>query len=188
MIEFRINGIAFRICFSFLFITSLMTLASGDVAAEALMACILHETGHMAAMWLFGMKIRTVSFYGAGMKITRQKGRFYPVWQETMVLLAGCAVNFLLYGIFGESRFGLINLFLGIFNLLPAGALDGGRILRLTVTEKNPENFGRALNICRAVGCLTALILTAAAFIFRIGNITVYAAAVFMLITTVTEQ
>lgn len=188
MIEFTVGGVSFRICFSFLFIAALMTLISGDTAAEALLACILHETGHMAAMAAFGMKIRTVSLYGAGMKITRSKGRIFPFRQEAAVLSAGCAVNFLLYAVFRSSRFGLINLFLGVFNLLPAGALDGGRLLRLTVAEGYKTDFRKALNICRIAGCLTAFFLAVSAFVLNVGNITVYAASAFMLITALTEN
>lgn len=183
MIEFTLRGVSFRICFSFLFIAALMTLLSGDAAAGALLACILHEMGHMAVMAALGMKIRTVTFYGAGMKITRRRGKIYPIWQEAAVLSAGCAVNFLLYAVFRNSPFGLINLFLGVFNLLPAGVLDGGRLLKLIVSEVFKTDCRKSLNLCRAVGCLTAVFLAASAFILHIGNITVYAAAAFMLIT-----
>jgi len=49
------------------------------------------------------------------------------------ILIAGPAVNFLMAGLFflWTNEFAVMNFLLGIFNLLPVGELDGGRLFQL---------------------------------------------------------
>lgn len=187
MIRLEIYGVRIRICFGFLFINALMMTISGNISVLALCACILHEFGHMAVMKLFGQQISSVTFYGAGVKISPKKGKILSVWRECAVLSAGCGVNLLLYLMFGKTEFGLINLFLCILNMLPAGGLDGGRILRLFIEEHNRYSLRTAENICRAAGCITAVLLPMLAYFSGIRNITVFAASAFMLISVLTQ-
>lgn len=183
MIELRFYGVRIRVCFGFLFINALMTLISGNIAVLALCACLLHELGHMTVMKLFGQKIYSVTFYGAGVKISPKKGTILTKWREAAVLCAGCGVNALLFMIFGCSPFGLINLFLCVFNMLPAGGLDGGRLLKLFLEESDKISLRTAEYICRAAGCITAVLLPFAAYCADMRNITVIIAAAFMLIS-----
>ncbi|MCI5752723.1 MAG: site-2 protease family protein [Oscillospiraceae bacterium] len=183
MIELRFYGVRIRVCFGFLFINALMTLFSGNIAVLALCACLLHELGHMAVMKLFGQKIYSVTFYGAGVKISPKKGTILTKWREAAVLCAGCGVNALLFMLFGCSPFGLINLFLCVFNMLPAGGLDGGRLLKLFLEESDKISLRTAEYICRAAGCITAVLLPFAAYCADMRNITVIIAAAFMLIS-----
>lgn len=187
MLEFSCYGVKIRICFGFLFINALMMTLSGNIPVLALCACLLHELGHMTVMKLFGQEIRSVTFYGAGVKISPKKGIMLSVWREWAVLSAGCAVNLILYLIFGSTPFGLINLFLCIFNMLPAGGLDGGRILRLFMEEQNNISLRTTDNICRAAGCITAVLLPMTAYFSGIRNVTVFAASAFMLISAITQ-
>lgn len=183
MIELRFYGVRIRVYFGFLFINALMTLFSGNIAVLALCACLLHELGHMAVMKLFGQKIYSVTFYGAGVKISPKKGTILTKWREAAVLCAGCGINALLFMLFGCSPFGLINLFLCVFNMLPAGGLDGGRLLRLFLEESDKISLRTAEYICRAAGCITAVLLPFAAYCADMRNITVIIAAAFMLIS-----
>lgn len=183
MIELRFYGVRIRVCFGFLFINALMTLLSGNIAVLALCACLLHELGHMAVMKLFGQKIYSITFYGAGVKISPKKGMMLTKWREAAVLCAGCGVNALLFMLFGCSPFGLINLFLCVFNMLPAGGLDGGQLLKLFLEGSDKLSLRTAEHICRAAGCITAVLLPFAAYCADMRNITVIIAAAFMLIS-----
>ncbi len=188
MIKIYLWGIRINICFSFLFIAALTTLYSCNTAVLTFAACILHELGHAVVMKHYGIRIKSVTFYGAGIKITPHKGAIISAKGEAAVLLGGCAVNLLLFVIFGRSSFGVINLFLCGFNMLPAGGLDGGRLLRLILDEQPSVSGRAALSVCRLTGCTAAVILPTAAFFFGSVNPTVLTAAAFMLITALWDK
>ena len=189
LIELNYYGIKIRLRFDFFAAAAFMTaLADGGIAALGLLCCLLHEFGHIAVMTMFGAEPSGILFYGAGIMITPDRHKLLPLYAEALILSAGCALNFLLSGLCGiigerAAVFGYINLFLGIFNLIPAPGLDGGRLLELFLGQI----FSRcaAHRICKAAGCVSAMLL--ASVMFRLGarNFTVYAAAGIMMIASV---
>lgn len=184
MIELNLYGTRFRICFSFFAVTAFMGAVSQDGAAiYGLIACLLHECGHYLLMKLYGVHIKGVTLYGAGIMIIPEKRRILSLFKEITVLLAGCTVNFLLFLIFGETPFGYVNLFLCIFNLIPSGHLDGGRLLSMLLSAIIPCNERNVINICRVTGCISALLLPLWAWSSDIKNPTVYIAGAVMLIS-----
>lgn len=111
---------------------------SGSTTLMVLAAAIIHEAGHVAACALMKGKIEALclSAVGAELKLT------YPVMlsygRENLVLLAGAMANLLLGMItyfLGAYRMTGITVCLGIFNLMPAIPLDGGRILFNLISE-----------------------------------------------------
>ncbi len=124
------------ICFDFSFFLVVGLFLAFDrfgYGAICLAACICHEAGHLIVMLISGKKPKEIFFSGGGICI-RGRGE-----QSAPVLAAGCTVNFLLFGIFffatgkGDlysTLFGIANLAVGIFNLLPIGALDGKQLLK----------------------------------------------------------
>ena len=110
---------------------------SGSVCA-ALVCCLLHETGHLAAMLFFGYAPKEICFYAGGIKLIPKRG-IVPRRRQAVILAAGCAVNLALAGvslISGQQRLMYTNLALGLINLLPLSCLDGGRLLSLFISEK----------------------------------------------------
>ena len=129
-----------RLCvtFSFFFVVGLLSLSAGFEELKLFSAfgsCICHELGHVFAMSLFGSAPESVTLYGGGIKIVPRKERILSRFADTVILLAGCFVNFLLAGIFAALKapdtLVLVNLVLGVFNLLPFSYFDGGRFLKL---------------------------------------------------------
>lgn len=138
----------------------------------ALFACVvLHELGHSLVAMAFGAKVRSVTLYPIGGvagldRVPRRPSR------ELLMALAGPAVNAvialsltLLRGSFpswseeatfpsslGQLRDALIhaNVVLGVFNLLPAFPMDGGRVLRSVVALFFP--YSRATSLAAAIG------------------------------------
>ncbi|MCR4563081.1 MAG: hypothetical protein K5755_00370 [Clostridiales bacterium] len=123
----------------FAVITLLLTFSVNSTVIITLISGALHECGHLIALIKYkaGIKSVTLSFYG--MKIIRESEMTLNYKKEIAVSLSGVAVNFLLSAVFliinaiYENQLFLtvsaVNLILGVFNLLPAGKLDGARAL-----------------------------------------------------------
>lgn len=137
-------------------------------AAALLLVLLIHEGGHLAAMRAFDYRNLSVFFLPfLGAAAIGHKPHASP-WQEALVLLAGPVPGLLLAlaatQIPAESLplpavdfvrslvwFGLV---LNLFNLLPFGVLDGGRLFELAVLGRFP--FGRV--IFSAVGAIAGLL------------------------------
>jgi len=152
----RILGIPIRMDLSVIILAIFLAISLGDpilgvLAAIGLMISIaLHELGHSVVAMAFGCKVRDITLMllgGCATMITMPR----KPWQEFLMALAGPAVSFLLAAagllavplIPGIPRlavsvfyiFGIINLWLGLFNLAPAFPMDGGRMLRALLQQ-----------------------------------------------------
>lgn len=132
--------------FSFLATVALLTLSETSVSVfMSLMSCFLHETGHLLSMFLFGVDVKKIILYGAGIKIIRGYS-LKEKKKEFIILISGCLMNIAMFLLFfflkGDSfkTFAVINLVTAIFNILPIKSLDGGAIL-LILTEEKPHLF-----------------------------------------------
>lgn len=132
--------------FSFLATVALLTLSETSASVfMSLMSCFLHETGHLLAMFLFGVDVKKIVLYGAGIKIIRGYS-LKEKKKEFIILISGCLMNIIMFLLFfflkGDSfkTFAVINLVTAIFNILPIKSLDGGAIL-LLLTEEKPQLF-----------------------------------------------
>ena len=132
-----------------------LAFGAGEMLPAALLAALLHELGHIAVIRLAGGKVTALRLEPFGGEIAT--GGSIPSYRgELAVSLAGPAVSLLCASplFFMTSPgflagFSLCSLGLGIFNLLPIKALDGGEILHtLLLLYLSPELSDR---ICRAV-------------------------------------
>lgn len=96
----------------------------------------LHELGHALMAMRFGIRTRSITLYPFGgiAALEREPRGSAEFW----IALAGPLVNFALAGVGwslaaivpGAGLFALLNLGMGLFNLLPAFPMDGGRVVR----------------------------------------------------------
>jgi stage IV sporulation protein FB len=155
--------------------------AEGTLFVVALFACVvLHELGHALAALRFGVKTVDITLlpFGGVARLKRMPER--PL-QELVVALAGPAVNLIIAGTIwalgegpvsppaGESltltgsivRLGfwptllVVNLWLFLFNLVPAFPMDGGRVLRALLAMH--MDYARATRAAASVGQLLAI-------------------------------
>ena len=95
-----------------------------------LLAAALHEAAHLAALRALGIPVRGLELRAAGAVI---RAKLPGDRREALALGAGPGANLLLAAIFWRPwrLFGLCNLLLGLWNLLPLPGRDGARLLRL---------------------------------------------------------
>ncbi len=162
MIEFSVGATKIKISFLFLAFCAVFSLCDKSrVFTMALIASLLHEMAHIIMLYFVGECADSIILAPQGAKLVRS-GKMISYKSEILVLLAGCILNFTLFAIlysFSESLslklFAVVNLSLGIFNMLPLGTLDGGRILKILL--KNILSSQRAELVCKIVSIIVVL-------------------------------
>ncbi|WP_038047578.1 CBS domain-containing protein [Thermus caliditerrae] len=122
----------------------------GLLAAFGLfLSVLLHELGHALAAGRLGIGTRRITLWLLGGVAQMERIPREPL-KELWIALAGPAVSFTLALLFRLVRteagalgflthyLALINLMLGLFNLLPALPLDGGRVYRALLALRKP--------------------------------------------------
>ena len=137
---------------------------------------VLHEFGHALTARRFGIKTRNITLLPIGGVALLEKMPDDPR-EEIIVALAGPAVNlvialllFIASGVNGAfisaqplaladggfvQRLMLMNIFLAVFNLIPAFPMDGGRILRAILAIR--MDHVRATQVAASIGQSIAL-------------------------------
>ncbi len=164
-------------------------------------ACVvLHEFGHAFAARAFGIRTRDVTLLPIGGVARLERMPEKPA-QELVVALAGPAVNVVIAAISivavaltagpqamldppeQNIRAGaflpslaFVNVFLAVFNLIPAFPMDGGRVLRALLAMAMGRI--RATRIAAAVGQLLAVAF--AIFGLFVGNVLLMLVALFV--------
>jgi len=138
---------------------------------------LLHEVGHAVVAKKYNHNVKKIKLFifGGISEITEEPKN--PK-EELFISAAGPAVTFLLaiifYGLAYLSKgniylyalfhyLGLINLILGIFNILPGFPLDGGRILRALIWQKK-KDFNKATQTAAGIGRVFGFIVIAFGF------------------------
>lgn len=144
----------------------------------ALFACVLlHELGHALAARRYGVATRDITLLPIGGVARLERIPRNPT-HELVIALAGPAVNVLialviLLGLLVRqsaiaidlnqlqgnffAQLMAVNIFLVIFNLIPAFPMDGGRVLRALLARR--LNYGRATVLSARIGQTIAVLL-----------------------------
>ena len=147
---------------------------------------VLHELGHVVAARQFGIQTPDITLLPIGGVARLRRMPTEPL-QEIAVALAGPAVNVLIAVLlvllagarvtFGElltpaagaetmwTKLATVNLWLVLFNLIPAFPMDGGRVLRALIALRTP--YPRATRIAAGIGQVFALLF---GFLGLFGN------------------
>jgi Zn-dependent protease len=178
----RFAGIDVFVHSTFLLLLFYIASKPGDLTVRlielvAVFGCVLlHEFGHALMARRFGIETVDITLYPIGgvarlCRLPRAPGA------ELLIALAGPAVNFAIVGavmVLGFLGLGeilldagfdfvlpflgqlvFINLFLGLFNLIPAFPMDGGRVLRALLSGWLGR--ARATSIAAGVGRVLAV-------------------------------
>jgi Zn-dependent protease len=172
----RIAGIPIHVHLTFLLLLAFDWLTEGGLAGVIFTLVVfgivvLHELGHAMAARAFGIRTRDITLLPIGGVARLERMPERPL-HELIVALAGPAVNALLAGLAFASlglvtvvpalepavpfllKFILVNVGLGLFNLIPAFPMDGGRAFRALLGIK--FNYARATTIAARAGRVVA--------------------------------
>lgn len=198
----KIAGISLIINNWFLWLLALFALA-GLVNKLLLVfsAVLLHELSHMLMAMGLGYKVKQVELlpFGAVARINNLADA--SAVSEIMIAAAGpltsMALAVLCYSTMNEAGswrdickfYGEVNLMLGVFNLLPALPLDGGRILRALLSWRRDYREATAIVVTISYGIIFVLVIAAGFgyWLSKTINITMLGAAAFILFTARTE-
>jgi len=153
-------------------------LSSALMVAIVFLFVVMHEYGHALTARRFGVRTRGITLYPIG-GVALLESMPKKAWQQMLVAIAGPAVNFALaagiatgmhflgYSVLSEAvdparGLGALlnslfwaNMVMGVFNLIPALPMDGGRILNAALSLRlDPV---RATRIASRVAKVVAL-------------------------------
>lgn len=133
----RIKGFALTISFPAICLFTVLIILNCDYI-YCLFGITLHEAGHIAAILILKHNIKGVSISLFDIKILEKSRYKLNLKIDLIVTAAGPFINLLLFSAFYyfNTTFAWINLFIGLFNLLPAMSLDGGQLLYLILSYK----------------------------------------------------
>jgi stage IV sporulation protein FB len=189
--RFTLFGAPVRISFLLLLMIPLGIIYSGKDMLSPILAVIVHECGHVLAARYMKEPMAELNVYpfGAAIRMAR------PLTDrptEFFIALAGPAASLLAATVAAGvmhfipeaaflSAFAAYSLFLCAINLIPALPLDGGRMLKATLSIVLSERA--AVRIACVLGVIFALFFGAAGLVgWPNANITLLVMAVFLLI------
>lgn len=166
-----VSTIPIRLHWSFLglgaFVSVQALVSSGFVAMVSMLvlavtlfgSVLLHELGHAMAARRYGIQTLSITLYPFG-GIAALVDLPKDTRKEMVIALAGPAVNGAIFALAlpaflltGWSVFGMlagVNLVMGLFNMVPAFPMDGGRVFRAALAER--MSFLRASEWAAKVG------------------------------------
>ena len=188
----------FKISCGFLLLLAalLMLPQAGSFLLLALFAALFHEVGHILAVKQYGAKIDSVTLTAAGAVMHTVGLPNYL--SELFCVLSGCIFSFslaILASIAGrvfafQTAYTLsgLSLIFGIFNLLPALPLDGGRALHVIISALiSPSAAEKTLFVTSLLTALGMLIIGTAVLLRTGSNFTLMAAGIYVLTNLVLQ-
>lgn len=158
------------------------------------LAALLHETGHVLALYFYGHKVDNIKFVGFGIRIDKSCMLSYR--QEIVVSLAGPLMNVFLCSLFGILHIVLKERFLleicfanagyAFLNLLPLPPLDGYKIIKDTAFTALPVRYADLL--VKTVNVVTVLMILLFVLCSRYNNFSLYLVILVLLLNTIIER
>ena len=154
-------------------------------------AVIMHEIGHLFAMWVLDCQPKQIDITPASLKIVSGFSKQYK--NDILIAAFGPCVNYVLFFtlyfnyLAFENKltlyYALLNLIVGLFNSLPVSGLDGGTVLCSILAKK--YDISRALLTVKIVSLIIATLIIAIGIVLTVKgnlNISIYIIGIYLLI------
>ena len=128
---------------------------------------LLHEMGHVAVAKRFGINTSSITLHILGGLAAIEKEPENPI-EEIYIALAGPAVNiallilsipFVLLSVPGSFEFAVINFVMGIFNLVPAYPMDGGRVFHALLSMRYGPEKSKKISLRTTIAFAIAFVV-----------------------------
>ena len=147
----------------FLLLLALLLLTEEQLTGPFLMACAVHEAGHLLMLYALGGRAERIRCTAGGAEISVAPVPCISYPAEALSVLSGPLAGLILA--LAAARLGFyvtagVSLVLTVFNLLPLRRQDGGRLLYLLLAWRYaPESALRAAGAVSWSLCLLRLLL-----------------------------
>lgn len=174
-------------------LTAFLLMDKTGLGGRMLCAALIHELGHLLVMYLLRQPPHGIDFVSFGIRIRKQQRTNVSYWGEVAIFLAGPAFNFFFAAVItllhGFTQLAQIHLLLGLFNLLPIGALDGGMAVQsLACCFASPR---MAQSVSRLISLIILLPLVVGAVFLTThgkGNITLVVTLIYLAVTIFAQK
>lgn len=160
------------------FLTLSIFFDNSKVILFSLICAILHETGHLLCMGLYGCSPHCINIGLFDVAIRDDDFDIRYSGKHLLVLFAGSAFNFIAATFFAiiyacsqnadTKLLCLTNVYLGVFNLLPVYGLDGGNILFEMLSKS--LTYDKALIVVKCVSFVILMVLFTNGILVLIDN------------------
>lgn len=175
--KFKLFGTEIYISFLFAAVITLMLATDRTgMVLPTLFAVLMHELGHLFAMWVLECAPKKIKLIPASVQITSPMTKRYK--NDIAIAVCGPIVNFVLfftlyfnYLAFKNKLtlyYALLNLLIGVFNSLPVCGLDGGTVLKCLLAKRQGPD--KAAVILKIITLIIALLIITAAIILTVKN------------------
>ncbi len=196
--KFKLLGTEIYISFLFAALLTLMLATDRTgLVLPTFFAVLMHEIGHLFAMWVSECAPKRIRLIPASVQITSPITKRYR--NDIIIAICGPLVNFVLfftlyfnYIVYKKEitlYYALLNLLIGLFNSLPVCGLDGGTVLKAIISKrKGPDKAAIFLKI---ITIITAVLIIAAAVILTIKhkfNMSLFIIGIYLIIMTLANK
>lgn len=172
-VTLKVNLLFLILCMVYVYLGMLISIV------VIIASLLLHELAHIMVAFSIGIKIEEIEILPFGGQAKMDDFTGLQPEREIYTALAGPVLSLSLAGFFyflphlhtdvSAMLFMKVNLLLGLFNLLPALPLDGGRVLRAVLSKRS--GFKNATRQAAAAGKLLAVGLVGTGIYYSLTDV-----------------
>ena len=196
--KFKFFGTEIHVSFLFCAVVCFMLeIDRTGLVIPTLFAVFIHESGHLLAMWAADCQPKAIRLIPSSVQIIRgfspKRGGEIAVTVcgplSNLVIAGVLIANYAMFGAEQSLTFGILNLVIAVFNLLPVSGLDGGTLLTLIIAHfTDIYRAERIVRIVTAAFAFVAFLLGVYLWVSGTLNISVFIVAVYLAVCSLIKK